>query len=610
MSQFSTFGLSGLLPRFRAISLGISLMVPLLSCTPVEPDSDSNQAAVLQLRILHTSDIHGKLTGYNYFSDREDSAAALVHAAAVIAEARRQQPNNILIDNGDLIQGDPFADWAMEHLDSQPHPIIATLNRLNYDVANLGNHEFNYGLEALYKTYREAQFTVISSNVSFTAAAPAELRQLVQPWALFSRAMVDQQDQWHELKIAVIGVVPPQIMQWDANLLVGRVTVNDMVAAAQRAIGEVQQAGADLIIIAGHTGVPLAGETKRSTEQVVDQLAQLTAIDAIVFGHQHVVFPGSSSYDYHQAVDEHRGTLHGVPAVAPGYGGSHVGQVDLTLQRRAGRWVVSDASVAALPADRSRHDEALMKELEWAHQQTRDFVQQPVGSSQQQLSYARARLEPSSGVQFVQRAQLWYASERMQIPAQYQQLPLLSAAAPFDAAADANEPYTEIDAGQVSLGQIADLYRYPNTLELVKLTGQQLHDWLEASATAFVEGIPEDPWSWVNKSVPHYNFDSILGLTYQIDPTQPVGQRIKNLSYQGQTLAAEQQFLVLVNSYRASGGGNMPHMNSGHTVLESPDQLPDILRWYLLTFAETGYPHSMVRHWALCSNPTCPAVSH
>lgn len=560
----------------------------------------------ITLRILHTSDVHGKLTGYNYFSDRNESQPGLVHAAVVIAEARAQQPNNLLIDNGDLIQGDPFAEWAIGHTAHQPHSIITALNSLNYDVANLGNHEFNYGLDKLAKAYASANFPIISSNIKLTDNAPKELQSLLKPWVMITRQLLDNNGETQQINIAVIGVVPPQIMQWDANLLVDNLVVTDMVEATKLAIAEARAAAADVIVIAAHTGLSRGSDEQRSSEQVVDQIAQLEHVDAILFGHQHQVFPAPGSYADVAAADRERGTIHGVPAVSPGYAGSHVGQIDLVLQRHGSAWRVSDFNVVALETDVRQVDQTLLEQLQPAHRATQLYVQQPVGVSQQRLSYDTARFAPSSGVQFVQRAQLWYAAERMTIPAAYQQLPLLSAAAPFDAAADADESYTDIAAGPVSLGQIADLYRYPNSLELVKLDGQQVREWLEASAAAFLaDGNEAAIWSWLNKAVPHYNFDTIMGLDYNIDPRQPLGQRIKNLSYQGQAVDSSKQFLILVNSYRASGGGNMPHLEPANIVLQSPDQLPDILRWYLNSFAEQGYPHQVDQHWSLCVQNHC-----
>ena len=135
----------------------------------------SNPDHTITLRILHTSDVHGKLTGYNYFSDRNHGQPGLVHAAVLIAKARAEQPNNLLIDNGDLIQGDPFVEWAIEHNANAPHSIISALNSLNYDVANLGNHEFNYGLEQLATAYSSANFPLISSNIRLTENAPEAL---------------------------------------------------------------------------------------------------------------------------------------------------------------------------------------------------------------------------------------------------------------------------------------------------------------------------------------------------------------------------------------------------------------------------------------------------
>ncbi len=583
-----------------ALAILLSLIMTITACQPSAPVEPSR----VTLRIMATSDVHAQLTGYDYFAD-QPVQRGLVHTASVIHAARAEAALSVLIENGDLLQGSPVADWVVAGgMVPQPNPFIQALNRLGYDAANLGNHEFNYGLDYLAGAYSQAQFPVLSANIHWLDDAPELLRQQVLPYTILEREAVDQHGNQLPLRIAVIGVMPPQIMQWDAGHMNGRATMTDMVSAATMQVKRAREQGADLVILAAHTGMPKQTQNPVDTEQAGWELAGVTGIDALLLGHQHEVFPGTSAYDALPEVDSEQGRIRGVPAVQPGEYGEHLGIIDLALEFSDKQWRVLSA-YSSTRAVSEAFDPELAETLQSVHQATKNFVDQPVGYTARTLSYRRARLQPELALQVIHDAQLWYAQR--QIPADtLDDLPLLSATAPFNAALNAEDEqqgrYTEIAAGQVTLGDIADLYRYPNTLDVVKLNGAQIKRWLEFSTQAF--RVPADDkqdqlWAWVNQDFPGYNFDSLSGLSYRIDPRRQQGDRILDLRYKEQAVTEDMLFLVVVNSYRATGGGGVPDLDGTTIVYRSPDQIQDILVSYFRELGENGYQEELRQHWNL-----------
>lgn len=546
------------------------------------------------LRILATSDVHGHFNGYNYFNQHQENKG-LVHTAALINKARTEVDTSILVENGDLIQGSPMTDWmvASSHLESTL-PLAHLLNTLNYDAANLGNHEFNYGLEYPAKAYQGIRFPLLSANLHARSGyAKALLKH--QPFALIERDM-DVGDQVKRLTIGVVGVLPPQIMQWDAHHVADHVVVEPMVSAAKRASILARAAGADIVVLVAHAGMPKQSTDGHDTEQAVWELAQITGIDAIIFGHQHEVFPGSSVYDTLPHVNSSEGSIFGIPAVQPGVHGEHLGIIDLELQfiAASNTWRVKQHNVS-VRAVTAAQDQQLVTLLEPAHQATQVFMQQPIGQVQAELSQRLSRLQPTLAMQLIHDAQRWYIERYAKTAqAEWLQLPRLSAAAPFHAALSATSTeFTQIEAGAVRLGDIGDLYRYPNTLDVVKVSGAQLKRWLEQSAAALKPGQPNDPWSWLNHQIASYQFDTFAGLRYRIDPQQPVGKRVTTES----PLVNDQQYVVITNNYRASGGGDFANLDGSQTVYRSPDQIQHILIEYLKSLGEQGYHRELEQNW-------------
>lgn len=563
----------------------------------------SPEPAVVEVRLMETTDLHAYLLGYDYFNQQSTTEYGLAHTAVLIEQARSENPNNLLFDNGDLIQGSAMGDWAANEglglFETQLHPAITALNYLQYDAANLGNHEFNFGLDFLEHTLAGANFPFVSAN-AYYADQPEQAgmktegwhNPIVPPYVILEREMLDQEGQRHLIKVGVIGFLPPQIMVWDASHLAGKVYVRDMVAAAQYYVPKMREAGADIVVAIPHSGMSSYDRYSEFSEQATRSIATVPGIDAIMFGHQHRIFPGDESYNNLPHVDNQRGLVHGVPAVQPGYWGNRLGVIDLELEQHPTGWHVRNSRVE-LREVTEQADSALEQLLADQQAATLAMLNEPLANLTNPINSFFARVVPDRSTAFINNAQTWYGQQLQAQELIPSSLPLLSAAAPFRQGFQNASDYTHIQAGEITLGDLASLYVYPNTLQVMKIDGSTLRAWLEMSALAFLTIDPEQTAPQpIMSNYPSFNFDVISGVQYRIDPTQPPrynsagellnddAQRITHLSYNGEPVLDSQEFLIMVNNYRAGGGGNFPGVEQAKVVYQSGEEVRQVIAQY------------------------------
>ena len=562
-------------------------------------------AEQLKLRIMETTDVHMNLLSYDYYQDKATEQFGLARAITLIKAARAEAPNSLLFDNGDLLQGNPLGDVMakIRPLKSgQTHPAYKVMNPLQYDAANLGNHEFNFGLDFLKRAIAGAQFPYVSANVVLADGKEnsANPTPAFKPYVILDRQFVDAKGKPQTLKVGVIGFVPPQIMQWDKTHLEGKVATRSMVEMAEKYVPEMIGKGAQLVVAIPHSGFE-KGEVGQLGENAVSKLAEVIGIDAILFGHAHAEFP-SKAFANHPKVNLERGTINGVPSVMPGRWGDHLGVIDLTLDNASGRWQVVDSRAHIRPIfDRAAKkslveaDPMVERLIATEHAQTLEYVRSKVAESSAPIYSFFSQVTDDPSVQIVSNAQIAYVKRAMQ-GTDYDKLPILSAAAPFKTGGRQGWNYfTDIPAGPLAIKHVADLYIYPNTLKAVLITGAEVREWLEMSAGQFHQIDPKGAaqQALVNDAFPSYNFDVIDGVTYEIDVTQPPryavngqlanaqAQRIRNLSFGGKPIDPQARFLVVTNNYRAYGGGNFPGINATKVVLDAPDENRQALVEYL-----------------------------
>ncbi|WP_338761401.1 bifunctional 2',3'-cyclic-nucleotide 2'-phosphodiesterase/3'-nucleotidase [Massilia sp. METH4] len=593
--------------------------------------------------LLETTDLHANVVSYDYYKLAPEPTIGLERTATLIAQARAQYPDNLLLDNGDTIQGTALADYQaiVKPLDcSETLAIYKAFNTLRYDGAGVGNHEFNYGLAYLNQV-SGSRFDVEGVTATERCAGPkfpqvlanvysVKSRQtLFAPYAIIDRRITatapDGSKVPATLRVGIIGFTPPTILTWDKRWLEGKVYTEGVRETAQRYVPEMRAKGADIVVAISHGGLDDAPYSP-TMENGNWHLAQVTGIDAMLIGHSHQVFPNAAStvpqFDL-PGVDKAKGTVHGVPTVMAGMWGKHLGVIGLSLAWNGKAWVVDKArtTVEARPIAAGREvvagDPAIAPLIAAEHEATIRYVQTPIGKTDFRMSTYFADVGDVSAIQVVNQAQAAYLRDyvKANLP-QYAQLPVLSVSSPFKSGTAGVRDYTDVEAGCIALNNAADLYLYPNALYGVKVSGAGLRAWLEKAAERFntIDPRRTEPQELVNTQFPGYNFDmpSSDELRYEIDITQPPGKRVKNLRFRGEPVDASGEFLVATNNYRASGGGAFPGLDGSSTVVAAPDNNRDVLIEYIRATKQlTRASHGASRSWRFAKVATKgPVVFH
>ncbi len=585
------------------------MSLPLANLAPPQTPIDPAQVSGLfRLRILATSDLHVHITPWDYYADRSSATGGLARTATLIAAARAEVEACLLLDNGDLLQGSPMGDLeATLNSTAQTHPMIAAMNALGYDAATLGNHEFSNGLAYLMRQLCQARFPVVSANIARQLGDTPLLDQtLVPPSVILPRSLGDGRGNRQMIRIGVLGLVPPQTTQWDHQQLGDTLVTRDILEAAAAHVPQLRRDGADIVIALSHSGIgaPTAGA---NLENATAALAALPGIDALVAGHTHQTFP-STDFAASAGVDPVRGLLWGKPAVMPGFHGSHLGVIDLSLARRDGAWHVTGSHVEARPISRraksgrvvalTRSSNDILTLAAPAHRATRAWSRQPLGYTSQALHSYFALVMPCPTVRLVARAQARHVAHLLQ-HGPYADLPLISAAAPFHAGGRGGpENYTAIPAGPLMMRHAFDLYPHPNTVAALLVSGAELALWLERSFSLFHQINPGDrDAELIDADFPGFNFDLLEGLTWTVDLCRPphhdshgrvinpASRRIRDLAHLGRPVDPEARFVVATNSYRASGSGGFAGATPDHVILSGPQSSRDVVLAYL---AATG----------------------
>ena len=537
----------------RAWSVGVLFLAVVLAAV-VSP------AGASELVIMATTDVHANLYPWDYYAGRQaDVGLALVDT--LVQRIRAEHPGALLLDNGDLIQGTPVGYYVARVRPLEPgqvHPVIDVLNRMGYDAATLGNHEFNYGLDFLERTLQGARYPVVLANVY----RPGTEEPYFTPYVLLERELDGR-----PITVGVIGFTPPQILVWDKSNLEGRLEVGDIVDAARRFVPEMRAKGADVVVALTHSGAdPQAGwQPGALLENAAYVLAhEVPGIDVIVAGHSHLAIPGDG-------LPEHPdGIVNGVAIVQPAYWGRALGVVTLELEPEGDGWRVVGKRVELLSTEKVEPSARVLEWARQAHETTLAYVTSPIGRTLVPIDSHASRLTDTGVIQLINDVQRRYVEEAL-AGTRWEGIPVLSAAAPFKSGRGGPTDYTDIAPGPITIADVASIYVYDNTLKAVEVTGAELKAWLEHAARNFQQVTPgagETPL--LDPQFRGYNFDQIDGVEYEIDITRPVGERIVRLTYQGRPVEPDDVFILATNNYRADGGGGFPATGAQARVVLDP----------------------------------------
>ncbi|MCL6570265.1 MAG: bifunctional 2',3'-cyclic-nucleotide 2'-phosphodiesterase/3'-nucleotidase [Bacillus sp. (in: Bacteria)] len=597
------------LSRLTATAIILSTIV--LPASPYNVKAaDITSGSTATLRILETTDLHSNIMPYDYYQDTATNINyGLAKTATLIQQARSEVSNSMLFDAGDLIQGNPLADYVnrIKPLgQDDTHPILRAMNYLEYDGGIVGNHEFNYGLDYLDNVLEEAAFPIVNANIYHDDkdGNPENDVNYFTPYKIINKTIKDGEGNDATIKVGVIGFAPPQIMQWDKDNLTGKVITKDIIKQANKFIPEMKAAGADVIVAIAHSGCDIAVQGQEEAENAVYDLTKVAGIDAMLFGHAHLNFPGDKSFDGKTGIDNVTGKINGTQAVEAGFWGNNLGVLDLALvQDTDGKWTVdktNSKSVNRPVTATTGVDANIVEEVAETHQGTLDYVRGKIGETTLPMHSFFSRVMDDPSVQIVNNAQTDYVNEWIDTKApELKGIPVISAAAPFKGGRGGVGDFTNIAKGELSIKSANDLYLFNNTLKAVKITGAQVKEWLEMSATQFKKIDPnaDGGQDILDYDFRPYNYDVFDGIKYQIDVTKDArynsatgalanadSHRIINFTMMdGTPIADNQEFIVATNNYRASGGGGFPPLVGGkaQVVIDSPYENRQILMDYI-----------------------------
>lgn len=567
---------------------------------PLRPAKSTtpSTAPLHHLRLLATTDLHSQLLSFDYATNSPQFGMGLAQTASLIAAARAESPAAILLDNGDFLQGSAMAEFAASgRRRRRAHPAVVAFNTLGYDAVALGNHEFNYGLARLRAALTTARFPLLSANVALTLGeTPPRDRLLVQPYALIPRELLGSDGRRRRILVGVLGLTPPQILNWDHGHLAGRLEVRPMLEAAQAWAQEMRQAGAQLVVCLAHTGIGTPTQD-HPDEALATEIAALPEIDVVIAGHSHQVFPnGQPSSD--PRVDAQRGRLAGKPAVQPGHSGSHLGIVDLALvPNAAGGWQVTAAQsrcqstsevLAGLPPTTIRQNALpLRRALEADHRSVLGWTRLVIGHSRIALSTQFALAADVQAMRLVAAAKRDHVARMLQGRPEAD-LSILASVTPFRVGGRGGPlNFTDIPAGVLSIRHVFDLYPFPNAIAATLITGAEILSRLELATNLFHQVLPgQADQPLIDAALSSYGFESIPGLSYQIDLSRPRGQpgRIRDLKLDGRPLSPRARLVLATNSYQIGRLGPL----AGETLLAAGPLVTTVLTDYLRATGEVA----------------------
>jgi 2',3'-cyclic-nucleotide 2'-phosphodiesterase (5'-nucleotidase family) len=495
----------------------------------------------VQITILSTTDLHGNIDPIDYYTNKPDNRG-LAKIATLIKRARKENTNALLIDSGDTIQGTPLESFHNRKNNAPPDPMMLVMNSLNYDAMTVGNHEYNFGLKVLEKARAEANFPWLSANTYDIAKQQPHYK----PYIVKEVAGV---------KIGILGLTTPGIPNWDNPPNYAGLEFHEPITEARKWVAVLRDSEkVDVVIIAMHMGL---GEDLRTGEVSPGQVSheneaisiaqEVPGVDVIFMGHTHREVP--SLY------------INGVLLTQANYWGKHLARADLYLQKNAnGGWRVYAKSARTLPADdRVEPDPDAVKIAQPYDKETQAWLARTIGQSAEELTAKEARFRDTAILDLIQKVQLEAGKADV------------SMVASFNSEA-------RIAKGPVSVRDIAGLYVYENTLVVLEVTGQQLKDALEHSAKYFKAYVPgKAPSDLIDEKIPAYNFDIAEGVTYDLDISKPIGERIQNLRFRGQPLSPTRKLRLATNNYRVNGGGGYTMYKNAPVVYRSSEEIREMI---------------------------------
>lgn len=505
----------------------------------------------MNLVILETSDIHGNMIPIEYFNN-EKTESGISKIATIINEERSLNENTILIDNGDILQGTPLTYYYAKIDNRDKNPIIEVLNSLKYDAAIIGNHEFNYGMDILNRSIKQSNFPWLSANIlSKSSLKPA----FGTPYIIkiFNK----------ELKVGVLGLTTKYIPNWENPDIISGLSFEDVVKTAEKWVNILKQKEkVDLVVVSYHGGFERDLDTGKPTEsltgenQAYELCTKVKDIDVLLTGHQH------------RFIDNKY--INGVLVVQPGYAAKAIGKVEIKLKKDKLSWKVINKSSKLIYCENKTSQVEVENIIKKTEENTQIWLDKAIGNINGNMTvkdYMDIRTKDNPLIEFINKVQMDSAGVD------------ISNTALFD---NKSKGF----GNKVTMRDIVSNYVYPNTLKVIRIKGSDIKEALEKSAAYFAaydgESIKVNPKFAIPKPQ-HYNYDMWEGIEYEINISKPFGNRIVKLNYKGKSLDMGKEYDVVMNNYRAGGGGNYNMFKGKPIIKDIPIDMAELIANYILS---------------------------
>ena len=548
--------------RFAVVSvLALLISAPGYQCSRAQTQTPTRTHVV----IISTTDMHGRIFPIDYYTNKYDNVG-IAKVATLIKQARKDDPDLLLLDSGDTIQGTPLEYFHNKRNNTPPDPMMLAMNALKYDAMAVGNHEYNFGLKVLEKARSEAKFPFLSAN---TYDVPSD-----KPHTHYQPYIVKEVQ---GVRIGILGLTTPGIPNWENPPNYAGLEFHETVSEAKKWV-QLLRSGerVDVVVIAMHMGIEEDLRTGTpSPSQVPNENAaiaiarQVPGVDVILMGHTHrevssLVVNNNVIKTYMDIPNQKTSGYfdEGVLLTQANRWASHVARVDLYLEKSEvdNRWHILAKSARTIPVtEKTEVDPEIAKIGEPYDKETQAWLSRNIGQSSEELTARDCRFHDTAIIDLIQRVQLEAGNADVSLAACF-------------------NPQARIPRGAVTVRDIAGLYEYENTLITLEMTGQKLKDALEHSAEYFREyELNKTLSELVDQRVPGYNFDMAEGVSYDIDLRKPFGKRIQNLKFKGQPLLPTQKLRVVTNNYRVNGGGGYVMFKNAPVLYRSSAEVRELI---------------------------------
>lgn len=485
------------------------------------------------IKLIETSDVHGNYFPYN-FIERKDGKGGLAHVHTFVEEQRKQYGDNvILVDNGDILQGQPIA-YYYNYIDTvSKHVTADMMNFMGYDVANMGNHDVETGHAVYDRWVADCAFPVLGANIVRTDTGEPYLK----PYQILERDGV---------RIAILGMITPAIPAWLPERLWSGLRFEDLESSARKWVQVIREKEHPDVLV----GLFHAGLDGADLDGMIENGSQATAVnvpgfDVVLIGHDHARL---NKKMLNVAGDS-------VLVIDPANAARVVSDVTIKVTKQDGKVVRKQISGQLTDVTAYPQSEAFLKAFQPAYQATLDFVSRKIGSINETITSKDAFFGPSAFIDLIHQLQLDLTGADV------------SFCAPLSM-------YAEIKKGDIYVSDMFNLYKFENMLYTMELTGKEIKNFLEMSYALWTNQMkspddrlllfsddPENKYIFKNFS---FNFDSAAGIIYTVDVTRPEGEKITIQSMaDGSPFQPEKVYKVAVNSYRGNGGGNLLTKGAG-----------------------------------------------